>query len=304
MARRAAELGHQPEAAKAYYFALTKRDDEPLLPAERLEAAVFLLETGEEYHIPYDELLSLFAEGMFHSDIFPLLLGAFYEPNEKDLKRTYERNVKLLSKYPYLFRKDFPSFEDLPLVFFPYDDDVYIPFDPASAEFLPKVEPRDRRICHWFFRDLSKPILANDIFSQYELEYLVDNVRASEDVGYENHVYLHYQHWEVFCAYLQVLNLYPLLQKNKLVFLIEDELKMYPIDFKARFHLDYSKYPPHRVRISEITRIILHAQLSTHNGGDFFNRICLISLRSCWINLSGMRERSAKVWRPRRPFRI
>ena len=46
-------------------------------------------------------------------------------------------------------------------------------------------------------------MLAADVYSQYELEYLRDNVRKSEWVGRENHVYLHYTDWGTFCAYLQ-----------------------------------------------------------------------------------------------------
>lgn len=50
-----------------------------------------------------------------------------------------------------------------------------------------------------------------DVYSQYHLEYLNDNVRKSEWVGRENHIYLHYTDWMTFCAYLQCLELRPLL---------------------------------------------------------------------------------------------
>ena len=92
-------------------------------------------------------------------------------------------------------------------------------------------------------------------------------------MGRENHVYLHYTDWGIFCAYLQVLNLRPLLEEEKLVFLIGDEISQYPIDFQARFGMDYSQYPVKPVGIREIHRLIWHTQLSSHNGGDFFNEI-------------------------------
>ncbi len=111
------------------------------------------------------------------------------------------------------------------------------------------------------------------MYSQYELEYLRDNVRRSEWVGRENHVYLHYTDWGTFCAYLQILNLRPLLEEEKLVFLMEDEISQYPLDFKARFGIDYSQCPVRPVGVREIQRLIWHTQLSSHNGGDFFNEI-------------------------------
>jgi len=61
--------------------------------------------------------------------------------------------------------------------------------------------------------------------------------------------------------------------EEKAVFLIGEEIEQYPIDFKARFGIDYAQYTPRSVRLREITRLIWHSQLSTHNGGDFFNEV-------------------------------
>jgi hypothetical protein len=129
------------------------------------------------------------------------------------------------------------------------------------------------KITRNFFKDLDKPILADDVYSAYELNYLRDNVRKSEWVGRENHIYLHYTDWATFCAYLQVLNFRTLLEEEKFVFLMEDEISQYPIDFKERFGIDYSQYPVRPIGIREVHRLIWHTQLSAHNGGDFFNEI-------------------------------
>ena len=76
-----------------------------------------------------------------------------------------------------------------------------------------------------------------------------------------------------FCTYLQCLNLRPLLEEEKLVFLIESEEARYPLDFKDCFGIDYGQYSLQPVRVREVNRLIWHTQLSTHNGGDFFNEI-------------------------------
>ena len=202
------------------------------------------------------------------------MIKVFYEPNLKMLQGRYERNCKLLKKYPYFFRKDFLPFEELPFCFFPYDDhNGYVPFYPEGERFGDFINFKNPVVSQNFFKDLKNPVLAHDVYSQYELEYLHDNVRKSEDVGRENHVYLHYSDWKTFCTHLQCLNLRALLEDEKLVFLIEDEESQYPIDFKARFGLDYSQYKVQPVRIREVSRMIWHTQLSTHNGGDFFNEI-------------------------------
>lgn len=270
IARRLAELGQADKALNAYTAALKQ---ENVLPEERLEAACAVLQYGEDYKLAYDALLALYAEGTFRADALEILTGAFYEPNEKKLRERYERNCRLLKKYPYLFRKDFLPFAELPVKFYPYDDNGVLPFYEKEERFDPYLNVNEPVIRHHFFHDLEKPILAHDIVSQYELEYLNDNVRRSDWVARENHIYLHYADWGVFCSYLALLDLKPLLMEKKFVFLIADELAQYPIDFQERFGIDYSAYPVKPIGVREIHKIIWHTQLFAHNGGDFFNEI-------------------------------
>lgn len=270
IARRMAELGVLDKAAEAYAVALRQ---ETATAEERLEAACAILQFGGDYKTAYDAFLALHREGLYKNDILSILTGAFYEPNVADQKKQYERNCTLLKKYPYLFRKDFLAFEDLSEKFYPYDDNGVLPFRVADERFDTYTNVNDQQITRNFFRDLSKPVLARDVFSQYELEYLRDNVRRSDWVGYENHIYLHYTDWNEFCAWLQVLDWKPLLEDEKFVFLIGEEETLYPIDFKARFGVDYSVYSVKPFHIREIHKIIWHTQLCAHNGGDFFNEI-------------------------------
>ena len=238
-----------------------------------MEGAIYILQSGGSYKVAYTAFLSLYNRGLFQEDCLSIITEAFYRPNAKLLKAKYERTCKALKKYPYLFRKDFPAFEDLPVLFYPFDDDSYIPFDPKTGRFGDYWKPGRQVISRNFFQDLENPILAKDVYSQYELEYLYDNVRPSEWVGRENHIYLHYTHWETFCARLQCLNIRRLLEDKKLVFLFGDEVAQYPIDFKARFGVDYSTFPVKPIQVRDIKKLIWHTQLASHNGGDFFNEI-------------------------------
>lgn len=285
IARALADAGDSEGACRAYAL-LT--GDAAAAPGERMEAALYTLQEGGDYRIAYTCLIDLYLRGHFREDILGVLTEAFYEPNILQLRECYERNRKLLSKYPYLFRKDFPAFEELPLRFYPYDENRFFLFSVKTQEFNDLTYPKDTVITRNFFKDLEKPILASDVYSQYELEYLRDNVRKSEYVARENHVYLHYSDWGTFCSWLQVLNAGPLLKEQKIVFLIEDEIQQYPIDFKARFGIDYTKNKIKPVEIREITRLIWHTQLSTHNGGDLFNEVFdahpnLLAMPSMWL---------------------
>lgn len=270
IARRMVQLDKPQEAVQAYTLALHNGG---LAPEEELEAALCLLQLGGSYKAAYTAFLSLYNRGCFREDCLSIMTEAFYSPNVKLLKSRYEKNCKALGRYPYLFRKDFPAFEDLPLRFYPFDDASYLPFDTKTGEFGDYWKPSRQVVSRNFFKDLENPILAKDVYSQYELEYLYDNVRPSEWVARENHIYLHYTDWGVFCSYLQCLNLRRLLEKEKIVFLIGDEIGQYPINFKERFGIDYSQNPVKPFGIREVQRMIWHTQLASHNGGDFFNEI-------------------------------
>lgn len=270
LARRMADLGETGEALRAYALALGGE----LAPRERFEAALYTLQNEGDYKLAYTAFVSLCNAGQMREQSLSVLTQAFYEPNVKPLKNRYERNRRALEKYPYLFRRDFPDFDALPLRFYPFDDNGgYVPLDVGERRFRDFMSTGDAVVRHHFFRDLEKPVLAHDVFSQYELAYLNDNVRESEWVGRENHIYLHYTDWGEFCSYLAVLDLRPLVESRKAVFLIGDELKRYPIDFKETFGVDYAQYPVRPVGVREVNKLIWHTQLTSHNGGDFFNEI-------------------------------
>lgn len=273
IAQKLAQLDQTKEACQAYTLALHESDGSD--PGTELEAALYILRFGggEDYKVSYTVFRDLYNKGFAKENILQIMDEAFYAPNVKLLQTRYRKNCALLGKYPYLFRKDFLKFEDLPIRFYPYDDNSYTPYYVGEERFGDYINFRETVIQHYFFKDLENPILAEDVYSQYELEYLRDNVRRSEDVACENHVYLYYTSWAEFCAHLACLNMKPLLEEKKVVFLFEDEKELYPIDFKERFHIDYSRLSVKPLAIREVTRLIWHGQLSSHNGGDLFNEV-------------------------------
>lgn len=271
IARRFAELGKAEDAQRAYMVFLHQEEEKD--PKEELEAASYIFFSHGNHEVAYTVFVSLYNRGFFQDELMNLMLQAFYIPNIEKNKKQYEENCRILEQYPYFFRQGFPAFEDLPIWFFPFNDKGFLPFYRHENRFGEYVDFNRPVIDRYFFKDLEKPIFAADVYSQYQLEYLNDNVRKSEWVGRENHIYLHYTHWENFCSYLQCLTLKKLLKDEKFVFLIEEEGKQYPIDFQERFGIDYSQYPVKPIGIQEVNRMIWHTQLSSHNGGDFFNEI-------------------------------
>lgn len=271
IARRLAELKKREEAQQAYILSLNESSGK--IPEEELEAASYIFFSQGDYKVSITIFVSLYNRGFFQAELMDLMIQAFYLPNVAQIKKRYENNVQTLLKYPFLFRKDFPDFDSLSVQYFPFDDNGYIPFYKNENRFGSYINVNDPVIDRYFFKNLDKPILASDVYSQYQLEYLNDNVRKSEWVGQENHIYLHYTNWSNFCNFLSCLNFKQLLPDKKIVFLFEEEISRYPIDFKKEFGIDYSQYQVKPIGIREVNRLIWHTQLAAHNGGDFFNEI-------------------------------
>lgn len=271
LARRLAELDQKETAQQAYTLVLQQSDGSD--PAAEMEAASYIFFSEGEYQTAYTTFVSLYNRGYYQAELMDLMMQAFYLPNVEAQQKCYQENCELLGGYPYLFCKDFLPFDSLPILFFPFNDKGYIPFFKTQNRFGEYIDFNDPVIDRNFFHDLENPILAEDVFSQYQLEYLNDNVRKSEWVARENHIYLHYTDWNTFCAYLSCLQFSRLLPQQKFVFLVEKEIAQYPIDFAERFGIDYSRNRVRPFSYQEVTRLIWHTQLATHNGGDFFNEI-------------------------------
>ena len=260
------------ENAKLIY-PLVLQENEHKDSAVDFECAAFILQLGGDYKLSFDTFTYLYNKGLYQSDIFDIMVTAFYAPNIEKIQKQYKKNCDILAKYPYIFTNDFLDFDELKIKFFPYDDEYWVPFYMEENRFGEKLNIHHEEVTHYFFKDLENPILAEDIYSQYELEYLNDNVRKSEWVARENHIYLHYNSFAEFCAYMQVLDWYYLLKDEKLVFLMEKEISKYPIDFKEEYGIDYAQNEVKPLDVREVKKLIWAQQLSSDNGGDFFNEV-------------------------------
>lgn len=270
MARTLAELDRSQDACEWYVQAVNLCAYE--MDEVVMEAADYILRFGD-YKVAYTLLIKAYELDYDRERVFGMIYGAFYEPNIKAMAKNYERNVRALRRYPYIFQKDFPAFEDLVLQFFPFDEWSYLPFSKEQGVFGELIWPNEEMVNRWFFQDSSKPLLLDEVYNGYHLTYLTDMVRKSEWYGGDNHIYLAYPDFDIFCGYLQVMDLSKALAEEKLVFLFGEERGLYPLDFKERYGIDYASMTPRPIGVREVQKVIFHIQTFTHTGGDFFNEV-------------------------------
>ncbi len=178
----------------------------------------------------------------------------YWLPFLPTMKTNYQINAKFLSEYPFLINKNFVSpHENRYLLFRPTEEIAYR-FDQKN-KIVDKLETNSIRETKYFYRDLEKPLLLEAEYNKFNLKFLSDTVRDSQDFAGDNHIYIQYKDMDEFSLLLCYVNFSEICRNNKFVFLIGDEAKTYPWDFKERFGIDYSKMKPTRLRIEEMNRL-------------------------------------------------
>jgi len=178
---------------------------------------------------------------------------ACIELKENKMLANYVKNKDMLCDYPYLFGK-IPEFITTKKQILNVDEDI-----------------------PYFFKDLSKPLFIRNLSHPNHMKFLFDNVRASEDVAMDNHIYLHYANEQKFLEMLCQCDLKPLLKQRKFVFLIGEQNKsIYPINFKKRYNIDYESMPFKPLRVNELKRIVIYNGLPA-SGQDFLFQICAVN---------------------------
>lgn len=84
---------------------------------------------------------------------------------------------------------------------------------------------------------------------------------------------MYYDTFDELAIVLQIMDLKPLLKDSKFVFLLgEKNRKKYPINFRKRFNIDYSKMKKAPLRIDEMNTFYLN-KFYGYSGTDFFQGV-------------------------------
>lgn len=190
--------------------------------------------------------------------IMSILMEAYLLPIINTFEQNFTHNKQLLQNYPYLFIKEQDlnfDFNDFKFLLFPYTDDSYFIYDKQSDSFIGDYNPTTKEHMKYFFEDLSEALKVDNEDNLYNLTFLFDNVRKSENVGYDNHIYLRYDDVATLQRLMMVAKLDDILVDQKFVFLIgKENYELYPLDFK-QYGIDYSKIKAKKIQIDEVCRL-------------------------------------------------
>lgn len=232
------------------------------------------------------EISNIYCKETHCNELIEFLLSKLIDEEKSNREEIFNENSKLLEVYPYIFNKNFTKQSTFTLL--PISEEISYIYDSINFKFE-HIEINSKQETKYFFENLDNAVYVENEFNEFNLNFLVDNVRASEDVAYENHIYLYYDCIEYFSMLLYYCDFTPLLEKQKIVFLIgEEEKSMYPIDFKERFNIDYYAMEFQEVRIDEIKRLVLQNHISVNSGNNFFSE--LFDGANSLLNMSSIQQ--------------
>lgn len=220
-------------------------------------------------------LLIVFKNNYARDEIKAFLLEHYYAGGLAQQKLLYQKNLDRFSVYPYIMNKNFYSFDDATIKMITLEENYYVIFDEREQSFSEVFclgSERDKRP---FFQHLEKQLLIKNEINPWNIKYLWDNVRRSEDFGGDNHIYMYYDSFPLFCLYLRIIDFENYLEDEKFVFLFGEEQleEYYPLDFKHLFGIDYALLGKKKVRVNEIKRIVFNWFTFGGNGTLFLHEI-------------------------------
>ena len=228
IARRLLQLDRPEEAVKAYEVAIKQGG---LAPNEALEAASALVALGGDEILAFRVYVLLYNKGLFQNDILKITAEAYYPAGAESLKRRYQKNCRALAKYKNFSPRPFPAFESLPVRFFWFGRQEYVPFFMDENQFGSFVDfGKDDNTLECIEGE-DGSLLATDVYNQHQLKGLHGDLCSPDNEKAKVPVYLHYTDWLSFCSYMQCLNYASLLKDDKFIFLIEEEILQSPFDF-------------------------------------------------------------------------
>lgn len=225
------------------------------------------------------------------NNILNIIRDIYYTPNEEALKSNYEKNLGLLNNYPYILGSSLPGFKELPITIYPIDNGSYYFCGKEPSGAFCKYEPESSKKMRYFFENVENQLKVYDEDNLYNLTFLNDNVRSSEDIAEDNHIYLMYSSAEPLERLMLVCDLESVLAQQKFVFLMgEENFAKYPVDFKTEFDIDYSQNVYKEIELDDIKRMIFGWKTMNVAGTSFLADIMdfhpdLLTIPDCLLQM-------------------
>lgn len=256
-----------------------------------IQEAISLFDAGK-YTEALEMLINLYNASndvQEKANIEVILREASYDPNKAEMRKIFEKNVTLLLAYPYILGWVPLSFDELPISMFMVSDTDFYVYDHKKEQFICKYETSRDPAFDTYLKNFDSQRTFYNEQNFEKIAYITRNIRKSENLGIENHVFLNYDSIDKIIPILLLHDMDEVLLDQKLVITIGTNHRIEPEDFSSVFGIEYSKNNAKELALDEIQRMIFGWKIANVSGTSFLADILdfhpnLLTIPDCFFN--------------------
>ena len=235
---------------------------------QQFQSAIDAFDSGD-FRTAILSFIDLYQKGYQKEQVLQILHEACYLPNIEEMRENYQANITALGRYPFVLGQTCLSFDEIPFHLYMVSESEFYVFDKSTQYFSALYQFDSGNPFDLHAAPIDAPLFLEDECDLSHLAFLNDTIRKSEDAACDNHIYLFYHSFTELAKLLLAAPIGPLLADQKFVFLFGAENRMDPLDFPARFGINYSALRPKEVSVDEIKRIIFGWKIANASGTSF-----------------------------------
>ena len=152
-------------------------------PEYRFQEALGLFQASK-YRDAILSFIALYQDGHYKTEILEILNEACYEPNEEEMRRTFQKNTALLKQYPFVLGEINCTFETLPYRLYMVSDTEFYLFQKDEKIFTELYQFKDGTPFALHSKRVETILFLEHEVNFSHLSFLNDTVRRSEDLAY------------------------------------------------------------------------------------------------------------------------
>ncbi len=235
---------------------------------ERFQEAISNVEQGN-FGEALLEFMALYQENFRKEEIKEILDSSCYRDNIPVLQENYNQNKAVLEQYPFISGWNPCAFEELTVLPYMVGNQEFCLYNKAEDCFSDIYYTGGRVDNSACLKQMEHSRMIKNVTDMDQLCYIVRNMRKSEDLARENHVYLYYDKQELLELLMQVEDFTELLKDKKVIIFCGSSEEFTEEQIMQKFNLDYTGMEPKQLELSDIQRMIFGWKIANVSGTSF-----------------------------------
>ena len=193
----------------------------------------------QDYDFALEALITCHSNSFMKQKIENTVMRKCYTPYIEQYQQCYSHNIDLLKNYPYMLDRDYPDFDELKYKFIKCSDSKFVIYDNTKNCFTFNLDlniQQDLSGCS------SKEVVL--LVDEFRIANILASMEKTRDsqlfLWMETPLYLFYRNFEDFIQCLQLYDLSPVLESQRVVFI-------FGMEELTQYFYDPQSVSPHRL---------------------------------------------------------